>query len=57
MTVVLGIAPDMWISSAALIVDGEIVAACPEERFDRVKMSRAFPINAINFCLVSAGLK
>ena len=56
MTVVLGISPDMWISSAALIIDGDIVAACPEERLNRSKMSKTFPLQSINFCLKSAGL-
>src|SRR5215471_15172647 len=38
-------------SAAALVIDGEIVAAAAEERFNRVKHSGAFPINAINYCL------
>lgn len=55
MTRILGIAPDMWISSAAIVVDGELIAAVPEERFDRRKMSKAFPVKAIEYCLSQAG--
>jgi carbamoyltransferase len=54
---VLGISPDVWISSAALIVDGKLVAAVPEERLTRQKMTAAFPSKAIDFCLSRAGLK
>jgi len=43
-------------SAAALIVDGKIVAAAAEERFNRVKHSGAFPIGAIRYCLEEAGL-
>ncbi|MCP5268579.1 MAG: carbamoyltransferase [Zoogloeaceae bacterium] len=43
-------------SSAALLVDGVISAAVAEERFSRVKQSRAFPRKAINFCLQQAGV-
>jgi carbamoyltransferase len=43
-------------SAAALIADGEIVAAAAEERFNRVKHSGAFPIGAIRYCLEEAGL-
>lgn len=52
---VLGIACDVWISSAALIEDGRVVAAAPEERFDRQKMSKGFPARAVDFCLKQAG--
>jgi carbamoyltransferase len=44
-------------SAAALIVDGEIVAAAAEERFNRQKHSGAFPIGAIRYCLKEAGIK
>ena len=36
---ILGLNHDMWISSAALIIDGKIVAACPEERLTRLNQS------------------
>ncbi len=51
---ILGLNHDMFISSAALIEDGRIVAAAPEERFTRVKRTRDFPINAVRFCLREA---
>lgn len=43
-------------SAAALVVDGEIVAAAEEERFNRKKHSAAFPVSAIHDCLKQAGL-
>ncbi len=43
-------------AAAALVVDGELVAAAAEERFDRVKHSAAFPAGAIAYCLAEAGL-
>lgn len=52
---VLGISPDVWISSAALIDDGRIIAGAAEERFNRQKMSKAFPEQAIAYCLKEAG--
>lgn len=51
---ILGICPEAWISSAALIEDGRVVAAAPEERFNREKMSRKFPLSAIQYCLKEA---
>jgi carbamoyltransferase len=38
-------------SSAALLKDGEIVAAAAQERFSRKKHDNSFPIDAIKFCL------
>ena len=38
-------------AAAALVVDGRVVAAAAEERFDRVKHSSAFPTQAIAYCL------
>ncbi|EPH06172.1 hypothetical protein HMPREF1531_00821 [Propionibacterium sp. oral taxon 192 str. F0372] len=43
-------------SSAALVVDGELVAAAEEERFNRQKRTSAFPRQAITWCLKHAGL-
>lgn len=44
--------------SASIIVDGKIVGAIAEERFNRIKGgAKAFPINSINFCLDEAGVK
>ena len=44
-------------TSASITVKGNVVAACEEERYDYVKHSRNFPINAINDCLKIAKLK
>ena len=43
-------------SAAALVVDGEIVAAAAEERFTLQKHTGDFPLNAIAYCLSSAGI-
>lgn len=53
---ILGINHDMYITSAAIIIDGKIIAACPEERLNRDKLTRVFPTNAVNFCLKKANL-
>jgi carbamoyltransferase len=45
---ILGINHDMFITSAALINDGKIISAIPEERISREKLSRKFPEKAIN---------
>lgn len=55
-SVVLGLSAFHGDSSAALIVDGVLVAAAEEERFSRVKHSAAFPRAAIAYCLRHAGL-
>ena len=52
---ILGINHDMYISSAALLENGEIVAGGAEERFIRQKQTRNFPIKAIEFCLDHSG--
>jgi carbamoyltransferase len=56
MTAILGISAFYHDSAAALVVDGEIVAAAQEERFTRKKHDEAFPSNAVEFCLQQAGL-
>ena len=43
-------------SAAALVRDGQIVAAAQEERFTRCKHDARFPSNAIAFCLEQAGI-
>lgn len=48
---ILGISAFYHDSAAALVVDGEIVAAAQEERFTRKKHDAAFPAQAIEFCL------
>jgi carbamoyltransferase len=54
ITRVLGISGFYHDSAAALVVDGEIVAAAQEERFTRKKHDPRFPRNAINYCLQEA---
>lgn len=56
MTAILGISAFYHDAAAALIVDGEIVAAAQEERFTRKKHDPAFPLNAVEYCLREAGL-
>jgi carbamoyltransferase len=51
LTYILGLSSYFHDSGAALIKDGEIIAAAHEERFTRHKHDSSFPINAINFCL------
>jgi Predicted carbamoyl transferase, NodU family len=43
-------------SSAAIFVDGKLVAAIEEERFKRVKHWAGFPQQSIEFCLQEAGI-
>ena len=45
-TAILGISAFYHDSAAALLVDGEPVAAAQEERFTRTRHDPAFPINA-----------
>ena len=51
MTCILGISAFYHDSAAALIENGNIIAAAQEERFTRKKHDSSFPINAINFVL------
>jgi carbamoyltransferase len=48
---ILGVNAHFHDSSAALLVDGKLVAATEEERFSRKKHDSSFPENAIRFCL------
>ncbi|MGN6156340.1 MAG: carbamoyltransferase family protein [Sphingomicrobium sp.] len=54
--VILGISPIVHESAAALIVDGQIVAAAAEERFTRKKGAGGFPEESIAFVLSQAGM-
>jgi carbamoyltransferase len=53
---VLGISALYHDSAAALLRDGDLVAAAQEERFSRVKFDHHFPMQAISFCLRQAGI-
>ncbi len=57
MTAILGISAFYHDSAAALVVDGEIVAAAQEERWTRKKHDFEFPYHAIDYCLEEAGLR
>jgi len=48
---ILGISCHYHDSAASLVIDGQVVAAAQEERFNREKNSSAFPYHAINYCL------
>ncbi|MEG4286886.1 carbamoyltransferase [Microcoleus sp. A006_D1] len=54
---ILGISAYYHDSAAALIRDGEIIAAAQEERFSRKKHDARFPKNAIAYCLKEANIE
>lgn len=56
MVAILGLSAFYHDSAAALVVDGEVVAAAQEERFTRVKHDSSFPTNAVRSCLEIAHL-
>lgn len=56
MTYILGISAYYHDSAAAIIKDGEIIAAAQEERFTRIKQDSEYPSNAVNYCLKEAGI-
>jgi carbamoyltransferase len=53
---VLGISAYYHDSAAAMVRDGEIVAAAQEERFTRKKHDSSFPVHAVQYCLEAAGV-
>jgi carbamoyltransferase len=57
MTTILGISAYYHDSAAALVRDGEIVAAAQQERFSRKKHDARFPKEAIQYCLREAGIE
>ncbi|NBV22687.1 MAG: hypothetical protein EBS05_12325 [Proteobacteria bacterium] len=57
MARILGLSAFYHDSAAALVVDGEIVAAAQEERFTRIKHDPEFPKHAVDYCLKEAGLR
>jgi carbamoyltransferase len=52
---ILGISAYYHDSAAAIVHDGEVVAAAQEERFTRKKHDARFPRNAVDYCLHEAG--
>ena len=53
---ILGISAFYHDSAAALLKDGEVIAAAQEERFTRKKHDHNFPANAVKYCLKEAGI-
>lgn len=53
---ILGISAFYHDSAAALVRDGEIVAAAQEERFTRKKHDERFPEGAVRYCLEAGGI-
>ncbi len=54
---ILGISAFYHDSAAAVLENGQVVAAAQEERFTRKKHDPAFPVNAVKFCLDYAGFQ
>ena len=54
---ILGISAYYHDSAAAIIIDGEIIAAAHEERFTRKKHDYSFPVNAAKYVLKEAGVE
>jgi carbamoyltransferase len=54
---ILGLSAFYHDSAAALLVDGEIVAAAHEERFTRTKHDSSFPARALAYVLAESGLR
>jgi carbamoyltransferase len=57
MTAILGLNAYHGDAAAALVIDGTLVAAAEEERFNRVKHCAGFPALAAAWCLEDAGLR
>src|SRR5438105_521985 len=54
--VILGINAYHGDASAALVRDGQLVAAVEEERFNRFKHCAGFPVESVKYCLKAAGI-
>lgn len=54
---ILGISAFYHDSAAAILKDGEIIAAAQEERFSRKKHDAGFPSKAVEYCLREAGIR
>jgi carbamoyltransferase len=55
--IILGINAYHGDASAAIVVDGRLVAAVEEERFNRIKHWAGFPVESIRYCLQTAGVE
>lgn len=54
---ILGISAFYHDSAAAILVDGQLIAAAQEERFTRKKQDASFPSHAVQYCLQEAGIQ
>ena len=54
---ILGLSAYYHDSAAALVQNGNIVAAAQEERFTRKKHDAGFPIHAVRYCLAEGGVR
>ena len=52
----LGLSFDYHDAAAAILKDGECIAAAEEERFSRIKHDATYPKHAVRFCLEEAGI-
>jgi carbamoyltransferase len=57
VTAILGLNAYHGDAAAALVVDGELVAAAEEERFNRIKHVAGFPALAARWCLAEGGVR
>ncbi len=55
--IILGINAYHGDASAAIVIDGTLVAAAEEERFNRIKHSAGFPHHAVRYCIRAAGIR
>ena len=54
MKTILGLNHGEINSSACIVENGTVIAGAPEERFNRQKLTKDFPHNAIRYCLQAA---
>lgn len=54
--IILSVYPYTHLSSSALVINGKVVAAAAEERFNREKMSTKFPVQSAQWCMDSQGI-
>lgn len=52
----LGISAYYHDSAAAIVVDGQVIAAVQEERFTRIKQDFSFPVNSIKYVMNEANV-
>src|SRR5437762_8141364 len=55
--IILGLNAYHGDAAAAIVRDGELIAAAEEERFNRIKHCAGFPTEAVRYCLRAAGVR